>query len=173
MSGDVFSDPVEISSPMKQWAMEKRDAHIKGPRYDSAIGSPGNLYVGYLGEAAFWKYAKGLMQPIARVDKSSHDFIYRDIIQVDVKTWASKYDPKEEYITYISELDSSRGQGTYLFGCLNTLKEHVIFVGWKGCHEFSEYAELREKGSTEEGGFVYKVNTMTMKISDLNPMKDL
>lgn len=168
-----FSKPVELSQAQKDWAMKMRDVHIEGPGWNQDIGSASNLYIGYLGEAAFFKRAKSREEQIDRVDQSSHDFIYKGI-QVDVKTWPSKYDPQVGYDVLISKNDSNRGQGVYVFGCCNTMKGHIIFVGWKDCDEFRSDSVLWLKGVSPPGrDFSYKADTKVMGIKDLNPISEL
>jgi hypothetical protein len=124
---------VEISEKMEAWAKQKADVQIETEGFISGIDTHKSVYLGYLGEAAWWKH-----HPKANhVDSRDYDFEFNGN-QYDVKGYWSQFIPRTGYTVYIPKKNMNRGSGFYCFVAVMPEIKKAYLIGEIECDRFKE-----------------------------------
>lgn len=144
---------VDLTDKLKEWARGKAKAHNKGKRFDSEVDKHDSVYIGYLGEGAFWCENKDSLH----IDTSSYDFLLRGR-KYEIKTWWSKCPPKQDYFLKIPSQDMDRIdlEAYYCFICVNPCGDMAWILGLISAVQFKDISVFRRCGEKQLGsGFIY------------------
>lgn len=154
-----------ITSEMQDWAKGKSQAHIKGDLFDGDIDKRDSVYIGYLGEALFWKYVPNAKH----CNVSGYDFEVGSK-KIEVKANWTKYTPREDHFIKIPIEDLLRTDPLVLlcFICVNTETNTGWILGEISKQRFLEMCELRKKGQIQNGSqFKYTTHCFEIRVVDL------
>jgi len=154
---------VLITPKMEAWAQRKAIAQVETEGFIRAIDTHESVYVGYLGEAAWWS-----CHPTAlHADSRDYDFIL-DGETYDVKSYWSKYKPREGYTAYIPAKNMNRGKGFYYIVAVLPETKKAYLIGQIECERFKQIADFRKNGQKKEGRSGYfKCDCYEILLSEL------
>lgn len=156
---------VEITKEMMDWATAKTKAHVKGQKFRSEVDKHNSVLLGYTGDACFQKQ----YPDATHVDESNYDFIYCDV-QIDVKSWWSKYPPKPGYYVQIPTVDIVRHPEVYVFCCILDGFHYGYLVGFMDSYDYKEKSTFHRKGEKNDR-LTYCVNCWELPITELESME--
>jgi hypothetical protein len=156
---------VQITTAIKKWATDKTEIAIKTEGFIDDINNHDSVYIGYVGEAAFWAASPHAEHK----DTRDYDFVLEGAF-VDVKSYWTNYKPKPHYTAFIPAKNMNRGKGNYLFVAVNLENDTAYLIGYIDCEEFKEKAAFCEKGAKKPGrSGEYACNCYELPISGLIP----
>jgi len=159
---------VKITEAMMNWAQDKANDHRKGKRFVKSIDLHNSVLVGYIGDAVFQEQYPDAIH----VDESNYDFVYVNI-EIDVKSWWSKYPPRNDYYVQIPTVDIIRSPEVYVFACIMDGFEYGYLVGHIDAKEFKKASTYRKKGEKGERAgkeIKYTTNCWELPVSQLEPL---
>lgn len=150
---------------MEIWAKEKAKVQIETEGFISGIDTNESVYLGYLGEAAWWKH-----HPKAKhVDARDYDFELNGK-EYDVKGYWSQFKPRPGYTVYIPAKNMNRGSGFYCFVAVMPEKKIACLIGEIECERFRELAVFRQENEDKHGrSGQYRCDCYELFIEQLTP----
>lgn len=137
---------IELTDEMKAWSRTKAEKQIETEGFISKIDTHESVYIGYLGEAAWWKN-----NPKAtHIDGRDYDFKINGLYY-DVKSYWSQYRPRPGYTVYVPAENLIRGKGFYSFVAVLEDINLAILIGEISCQEFREKSEFRNENQDKIG----------------------
>lgn len=126
---------------------------------------------GFIGEMEFVKLCKTKGYIISLADKKTHYDIRVNGKKVDVKSQRSSNGFDDTYNVNVkaSQLNAETDAYAFYFFGLGGYS----FAGIISRDEFTKKAKLKRKGDVEKTGFVYPVDTYTVKVRDLRTLEEV
>ncbi len=156
---------IKLTEKMKRWAIDKENKHKKGKRFDKNVDKRNSIYIGYLGEAVFLN----LYTDAIHVNNSEFDFLLWEV-KYEVKSYWSKFEPKQDYFLKIPKLDASRvaNDTIYCFICIDTVNDMAWLLGFMPCIDFKRIAVFRAYGEKQSGcDFFYTTDCYEIQVKHL------